>query len=274
MRPRQLKVVLDFSFRSPLGDNRFPPPPNLSYCDQPTIRVQLRHSSALPPQRTRNPRPRSSLLPPRHPDRDEMVQRFLDMYAAEFRRPGRADQPVHYREQLQTIRRESILAMTLRVEAALPTRLKVQVSVKNARRSPAKKKKKGRKAAKQKKQRSAGLEIAIPLLDLFREEFFVASANRSIGPGRRPTILARRFLDEKLSAKDSRSNSRQSARGSASGPVRRPHRHAPRSIPDGPGPPSSRQIPARTEHRSRPRPTQSLLPPPRKLDQTPKDQAH
>ena len=57
-------------------------------------------------------------------DRDEMVQRFLDMYAAEFRRPGRADQPVHYREQLQTIRREAILAMTLRVEAALPTRLK------------------------------------------------------------------------------------------------------------------------------------------------------
>ena len=76
-------------------------------------------------------------------DRDEMVQRFLDMYAGEFRRPGRADQPVHYREQLQTIRREAILAMTLRVEAALPTRLKVQVSVKNARRSPAKNVKKG-----------------------------------------------------------------------------------------------------------------------------------
>jgi hypothetical protein len=28
-------------------------------------------------------------------DRDEMVQRFLDMYAAENRRPGRADQPSH-----------------------------------------------------------------------------------------------------------------------------------------------------------------------------------
>ena len=41
-------------------------------------------------------------------DRDEMVQRFLDMYSAEFRRPGRADQPVHYREQLQTIRREAL----------------------------------------------------------------------------------------------------------------------------------------------------------------------
>jgi len=27
-------------------------------------------------------------------DRNELVQRFLDMYAGEFRRPGRADQPV------------------------------------------------------------------------------------------------------------------------------------------------------------------------------------
>ncbi len=27
-------------------------------------------------------------------DRNEMVARFLDMYAAEFRRPGRADQPM------------------------------------------------------------------------------------------------------------------------------------------------------------------------------------
>ena len=46
-----------------------------------------------------------------------MVQRFLDIYAAENRRPGRADQPAHYREQLETIRREAILAMVLRAEA-------------------------------------------------------------------------------------------------------------------------------------------------------------
>ena len=39
-------------------------------------------------------------------DQDEMVQRFLDIYAAENRRPGRADHPGHYREQLETIRRE------------------------------------------------------------------------------------------------------------------------------------------------------------------------
>ena len=153
-------------------------------------------------------------------DRDEMVQRFLDMYAAEFRRPGRADQPVHYREQLQTIRREAILAMTLRVEAALPTRLKVQVSVKNARRSPAKKKKKGKKTARQKKPRRAGLEIAIPLLDLFREEFFVALGQSLDWSQDDAQQFWRDYsLYEKLSAKDSRSNSRQPARGgAASGP--------------------------------------------------------
>ena len=42
-------------------------------------------------------------------DRGEMVEKFLDIYAAENRRPGRADHPGHYREQLETIRRESIL---------------------------------------------------------------------------------------------------------------------------------------------------------------------
>src|ERR1700730_2943042 len=68
-------------------------------------------------------------------DRDEMVPRFLDLYAAEHRRPGRADQPGHYREQLETIRRETVLAMVMRIEAALPTRLKVSVTVGGARRA-------------------------------------------------------------------------------------------------------------------------------------------
>jgi hypothetical protein len=151
-------------------------------------------------------------------DRDEMVQRFLDMYAAEFRRPGRADQPVHYREQLQTIRREAILAMTLRVEAALPTRLKVRVSVRNTRTS-AIKKKKGKKTTRQNKPRSAGLEIAIPLLDLFREEFFVALGQSLDWSQDDAQQFWRDYsLYEKLSAKDSRANSRHPGRGSVSGP--------------------------------------------------------
>src|SRR5271155_6235922 len=107
-------------------------------------------------------------------DRNEMVQRFLDMYAAEYRRAGRADQPAHYREQLETIRREAILAMVLRIEAALPTRLKVSVSVRDTTRRKKPKSKKQKKGAKKRKARKPALELAIPLLDLFREEFFVA----------------------------------------------------------------------------------------------------
>jgi hypothetical protein len=119
-------------------------------------------------------------------DRNETVQRFLDMYAAQYRRPGRADQPWHYREQVETIRREAILQMVLRIEAALPKRLNVHVTVRGTGTRPgaAAAKKKGKAAAKRskgakgktdaKKASGAGLDLAIPLLDLFREEFFVA----------------------------------------------------------------------------------------------------
>lgn len=105
-------------------------------------------------------------------DRNEMVQRFLDMYAAEFRRPGRADQPGHYREQMETIRRESILVMTLRIEGALPTRLKVRVPMRKAKSTKIKKKSKKKSGGK--KAKKPAWDLAIPLLDLFREEFFVA----------------------------------------------------------------------------------------------------
>jgi len=113
-------------------------------------------------------------------DRNEMVARFVDIYAAENRRPGRADQPSFYREQLQTIRRESILAMVLRIEAGLPARLKVGVTMrgaKPAKRRPAKLKKGkrgGRLTKAPKPGRGGTIELAIPFLDLFREEFFVA----------------------------------------------------------------------------------------------------
>ncbi|MGD0964367.1 MAG: hypothetical protein ABSA57_10755 [Candidatus Acidiferrales bacterium] len=106
-------------------------------------------------------------------DRNELVQRFLDMYAGEFRRPGRADQPVLYREQLQTIRREAILAMVSRIESSLPTRLKVSVTMRGTKRRPTKSKK-GRTGAKPKAANKPSMELGIPFLDLFREEFFVA----------------------------------------------------------------------------------------------------
>jgi len=108
-------------------------------------------------------------------DHDEMVARFLDLYAAEYRRPGRADQPVFYREQLERVRRESVLAAVLRIEAALPTRLKVSVTVRGTKR-PRKRalRKKGRPQARSRPRARPALELAIPFLDLFREEFFVA----------------------------------------------------------------------------------------------------
>jgi hypothetical protein len=105
-------------------------------------------------------------------DQNEMVPRFLDMYAAEHRRPGRADHPAHYREQLETIRREAILAMVLRVEAALPRRLKVRVPVRTTQRKKHKKRRTKRRS-EQLTRRKGGWEFAIPVLDLFREEFFV-----------------------------------------------------------------------------------------------------
>jgi hypothetical protein len=107
-------------------------------------------------------------------DRNEMVGRFLDMYAAEFRRPGRADQPGHYREQMETIRREAVLAMVLRIEAAMPARMKVSVTVRGMKKPAKSKVKKGKSATKPKRQAKPTIELAIPLLDMFREEFFVA----------------------------------------------------------------------------------------------------
>jgi len=105
-------------------------------------------------------------------DRNELVPRFLDMYAAQYRRPSRADRPGLYREQLQTIRRESILAMVTRIESSLPKRLKVSVTVRSAKRP--KKGKKGKRAAKTRRKPKVAMELGIPFLELFREEFFIA----------------------------------------------------------------------------------------------------
>ncbi len=150
-------------------------------------------------------------------DRNEMVGRFLDMYAAEFRRPGRADQPSFYREQLQMIRRESILAAVQRIEAALPARLKVSVTVRGARPSKTAKKKKGKKASRAKSRRSSsGVDLAIPFLDLFREEFFVA-LGQAMGWNNEDAQQFWRDLElyEMLCAREP---SRSTRRASASGP--------------------------------------------------------
>lgn len=152
-------------------------------------------------------------------DHDEMVPRFLDIYAAENRRPGRADQPAHYREQLETIRREAILAMVMRVEAALPKRLKVRVPVSGPARRKARGRKKGRRSRQTIPKRRATLELAIPLLDLFREEFFVALGQALEWNEENAQEFWRDLeLYEKLSANDSRTRPGRNARSTVSGP--------------------------------------------------------
>lgn len=150
-------------------------------------------------------------------DRDEMVARFLDVYAAQHRRPGRADHPVFYRDQLTTIRRESILAMVERIEAALPSRLKVSVTVRAANRS--RKAKKGKKTNKAKPARKAAMELAIPFLDLFREEFFVALGRALDWTDRDAEEFWHDLeLYEQLAAREPRRLTQRASRAAASGP--------------------------------------------------------
>jgi hypothetical protein len=153
-------------------------------------------------------------------DHNEMIARFLDVYAAEHRRPGRADQPAFYHEQLRMIRREAILASVIRIEAALPARLKVSVPVRGARRPP-RKKKRGRKGGRPspKKRNNPSLELAIPFLDLFREEFFVA-LGQALEWDDDDAKEFWRDLDfyEKLTAREPRRPRGHTARTPASGP--------------------------------------------------------
>ena len=151
-------------------------------------------------------------------DHNEMVPRFLDLYAAENRRPSRADQPAFYREQLQMIRRESILATVLRIEAALPARLKVSVTVRGAKRPQTKKKKK-RGAKAPSKRKESGLELAIPFLDLFREEFFVALGQALDWSDEEAQEFWHDLeLYEKLTAREPGRPARRAPRPPASGP--------------------------------------------------------
>ena len=199
-------------------------------------------------------------------DHNEMVPRFLDMYAAENRRPGRADQPAYYREQLETIRREALLAMVLRAEAALPTRLKVRVTVRETkRRQKQKKGKKSAKARRQKKKpaRKPGMDLAIPLLDLFREEFFVA-----LGQALRWTDEDAQAFWHDLELYESLAAQRAAARLTAGHRLRTfcgPHRAAAGSVADGTGSPRRRKVSAGAERFRRPRPPRRILAPSRQL---------
>ncbi len=151
-------------------------------------------------------------------DHQEMVRRFLDLYAAEHRRPGRADYPSQYYEQVVRIRRESILTMALRIETALPVRLKVSFTVRAARQTNKTRKGKKRRGAAPPKKK-VGIELAIPFLDLFREEFLSALGQSlewdSEDAGEFWRDLA---LYERLAARQPRRMAGQGARPASSGP--------------------------------------------------------
>ncbi|MFZ0981461.1 MAG: hypothetical protein WAN23_18815, partial [Candidatus Acidiferrales bacterium] len=104
-----------------------------------------------------------------------------------------------------------------RIEAALPARLKVSVTVRGANRP--RKAKKGRKPKKTKPSRNAAMELAIPFLDLFREEFFVA-LGRSLDWTDRDAEEFWRDLElyEQLAAREPRRPAQRASRTAASGP--------------------------------------------------------
>jgi hypothetical protein len=105
-------------------------------------------------------------------DREQMVSHFVDDYTAVHRRPGRGEQPAHYTEQVETIRREAIFAMVLRVESSLPPRLKVHT--RGRAEKPRRKAKKAKFAGSPAKKTAPVSETSTPTVNLFREEFFVA----------------------------------------------------------------------------------------------------
>ena len=145
-------------------------------------------------------------------DREEMVARFVDGYSSEYSRPGRADQPGHYRERVETIRREAILAMVSRIEATLPARLSARATNPSGSKEARKGKKKGRSP------RKPSRDVANPLLDLFREEFFVA-LGQALNWGKEDAQGFWRDLDvyEKLAARAS-SGAKRAAESAAYGP--------------------------------------------------------
>jgi hypothetical protein len=85
--------------------------------------------------------------------RDHLVESFLDGYAREFDRHGRAARPVRRQELIEVINREVLLSMISRMETLLPQRLRFRA---------------------EKRLPPAQVRARQQTIDLFREEFLVA----------------------------------------------------------------------------------------------------
>lgn len=150
-------------------------------------------------------------------DREQMVSHFVDDYTAVNRRPGRGEQPAHYHEQVETIRREAILAMVLRVESTLPSRWRVHTRGRDEK--PRNKAKKGKSASRRSKKTAPMLQTSTPMLNLFREEFFVA-LGRALNWRDDDLREFWRDLDlyQKLAARQPQQRARPGTLAAASGP--------------------------------------------------------
>jgi hypothetical protein len=113
-------------------------------------------------------------------DREHVVLRFVESYVRENNRLGIRAQAENHREFLETIRRECLLEMVTHLDSELPKRLGF-LSRSPARAARGKKtgKKDGKapargSAAKAKSKTARQLIAERQILELFREEFYVA----------------------------------------------------------------------------------------------------
>lgn len=100
---------------------------------------------------------------------ERLVARFLDSYAAEFHRPGRAAHPAQYRDLLATIGREALLVMVVRVNHELPRRLEAGARARHKAKTRSKPSR--RRAAPQTASMAASATT-----QLFRDELLMALA--------------------------------------------------------------------------------------------------
>ncbi len=102
-------------------------------------------------------------------ERERLVARFLDSYAAEFSRPGQAAHPAQYRELLATIGREALLAMVVWVDHELPRRLADGSGAQLPRHQSSTRSKAPKRAAP-----ASSSKPTDEAIELFRDEFLVA----------------------------------------------------------------------------------------------------
>ena len=134
--------------------------------------------------------------------RDHLVETFLDGYAEEFDRYGRAARPARRQELIEAINREALLSMISRMEAVLPQRLGFRAQ----RRLP-----------------PALVRARQQTIDLFREEFLVALGRGAEWQDEEfRKLLPRPFAVQASGGRAGAADKDTQARGSGGGPIRRP----------------------------------------------------